>query len=168
MSCLALRRCHWHPVVAESLCDGLSLSGVANLRRGGMSIDVTDIAGIHAGTLQAKLQGASRTGHVRCRNMVTVAREAPAYDFCKDGSPTTLCVLQALHDKRCTAAAGHQSVAVAVKGTAGLLRSIHSGREGLQGIEGSNAVHVILLGTATDDAVLQSVADEQESQSERL
>ena len=68
------------------------------------------------------------------------------------------------YDKRSSTTARNQSVAVSVKGATGLSRLILTYGEGHQTVERSNAEHVGLLGTTTDDAVLQTVLDEQIAQ----
>ena len=96
--------------------------------------------------------------------MVAVAREAPAHDLSKDLRTTGLGVLVALHHQRGSTAAGNQSVTVLVERTAGLRRLILTHGERHQTVERGDAEHIGLLGTTADDAVLQTVLDQQITQ----
>ena len=100
--------------------------------------------------------------------MVAVAREAPAYNLGDDVGTALDCVFVALEDNRCAAAAGHQTVAACIEGTAGFLGSILADGEGLNAVEGSDAVHVVLLCAAAYHAVLQALCDEQSAQADAL
>ena len=161
---LALRRGDGHLVVAEDLGDGHSLTTVTGVGRGGVGVDIADLAQIDTRILQTQLQRTGRTRHVGCRDMVAVAGEAPAHNLCQYLRTTGLGVLVALHDQRGSTTTGNQSVTVLVKRTAGLRRLILTHGERHQTVERGDAEHIGLLRTTTDDAVLQAVLDQQIAQ----
>ena len=157
MSCLALGRCDGNGALAEQLSDGLCFATVADDGAGGVSIDVANLLGVNAAIAEAELERTSGACHVGRRNVVAVAREAPAYDFCNDVCTTLDCVLVAFQDDCCAATAWNQSVAAGIEGTTGFLWLVLTNGEGLNAIEGSDTVHVVLLCTAADHAVLQAL-----------
>ena len=61
-----------------------------------------------------------------------------------------------------------QTVTVSVERTTGFRGFILTGGECHQTIERSDAVHVCLLGTTTDNAVLQTILDKQITQTHRV
>ena len=66
------------------------------------------------------------------------------------------------------ATAGHQSVAVAVKGPAGLRRLVHADGERTQGIEGCHGVVVRLLCATAEHHVLEALLDEHIAQADAV
>ena len=148
-------------IITENLRDSHCLAAVARARRSGVSIDVADVAGREAGVLQTQFQGASRACDIRRGDMVAVSGEAPAYNLGQDRRTTLDGALPAFHDDRRTAAAGDKAVPIAVEGAARLFRSIFTDGEGLEAVERSHAIHIRFLGSTANNAVLQTITDEQ-------
>ena len=168
MTRLTLRRGDGHLVIAKHLGDGFGLTAVTDRRRGGVGIDIADICRLDASTLQTTQQRTGRSLDIGRRDMIAIAREAPAKDLGQNRSSTTHGVLIVLDDQCSCTTAGNESIAIAVEGTAGFRRLVLARREGLQGIKRGNTIHIILFCATTDNAVLQAVLNEQETQSQRL
>ena len=119
MSRLTLRRGDRHAIIAEDAGDGLCLTGITNGRRGGVGIDVTYIARLDAGTLEAQFKRTGWSVDIGVRDMLAIAGEAPTKDLGNDGSPATHGMVITLDDQCGSTTAGYQSIALTIEGTAG-------------------------------------------------
>ena len=168
VSCLALGRGDGHGAFTEELSDGLCFATVSDDGAGGMCIDVSNLLGVHAAVAEAEFKRACRTCHVGCGDVVAVAREAPAYYLCDDVGTALYGVFIAFEDDGCTSAARHESVAAGIEGSAGFLRLVLTDREGLDAVEGCDAVHVVLFCSAAYYAVLQALRYKECCQADAL
>ena len=77
-------------------------------------------------------------------------------------------MLVALQNDCCAATAGHEAVASGIEWAAGLLGLALADGECLNAIEGSNAIHVVLLSSAADHTFLQALGNEHCTQADAL
>ena len=77
-------------------------------------------------------------------------------------------MLITLHYKGGSTTTRNQSVTISVKRTTGFHGFVFTDREGHQAIERGDTEHICFLSTATDDAVLQTVLNQQITQTQRV
>ena len=158
---LTLGRSHGHLVVAEDVCNGHGLASVASVGRSGVCVHITNLVHIHTSALQCQLQRTLWASHVGGRDVVAVAAEAPADDLGNRLCAACQGVLKALDDQCGSATTRNQSVTVLVEWATGLRRLILTGRECLDAVKRTHRFGIHLLCATGDDAVLQTILDEQ-------
>ena len=100
-----------------------------------MGVDVVDIIGLHTGIIKGSLHGQGATSVVGLGYASAIAREAIAHYFAQDIGASCYGMVIVLENKCRGTSRGYQSVAVAVKGSAGSRRVFHAQREGSDGIK---------------------------------
>ena len=149
-----------HGVAVEEGGEGEGLVAVADGGGGGVGIDVTDAFERHAGVGHGHAKGAQGAVDVGHGDVVAVGREAVAEHLGEDRCATASGVLVALQNDGGGTATGHEPVAVAVEGAGGARRVALAGGEGADAVEAADGRGVDLLRAATDDTLLQALADE--------
>src|SRR3984893_14052913 len=87
-------------VIAEDLLDRASLAKIADVRRGGVGVDVINLVWGNAGMFERELHGARGAFAVRWRSshVVGVCRKSVAYDFAVNLRAARFRVFQLFHD----------------------------------------------------------------------
>ena len=146
--------------------EGDGFEAVALRCGGGVGIDIVHGIGGETGIVEGTLHGDERTLVAGLRDTAAVAREPIAHDFAKDVGTARHGVVVLLQHKRCTPAARHEAVAVAVEGAGGALRVVHPFGKSPQGVERGHRILVHLLRTAAEHHLLQPLTDEHAAQSD--
>ena len=107
MARLALGRRDRDCPLAEHAGDGFRLVCVADVRGGGVGIDITDFADVDAGAPDGHFQGTGGTVHIGGGDVVAIRGESVAEDLGKDGRAAADGRFVAFEDDgRCAARAG--------------------------------------------------------------
>ena len=155
MTSLTLRGGNRHTIVAENLSYSLSLATITDLSRSSMRIYITNLLNINSALLKTKFQRTGWTCHIRRRDMIAIAREAPSYDLCNDRSATTNSTFVIFNNQRGCTTAWYQSVTILIKRTTGLCGIIVVAEsKRLDTIERGNTIHISLLSTTANHTVL--------------
>ena len=125
--------CQLPGVVTEDPLNGLGFANIPNRGAGGVSVDVIDLFRTHPGVLEPHLDSPRRAstlgigrGHV-----VGIAGVAIAHDLTIDACPALLGMFQLLEHQNRGPLPHHESISVAIEGSAGVLRIFIAGGHGL-------------------------------------